>query len=114
MFLDRLRMRALNQRFLKHGHDTDVIAFSYETETCPPGYSPPRGGGELLPFGDIYISAFLARRQALKLGHGVLTEVLTLVTHGALHLIGYDDSTPRKRTAMFQRQETLLNDIISP
>ena len=96
VFLDRKDMLALNKRYLDHGHDTDVIAFNYGAEL--PG----------APFGDVYVSAYQARRQAEDLGHPILKEVLTLVAHGALHLLGYDDSTPRKKAEMFRRQDQLL------
>jgi rRNA maturation RNase YbeY len=31
-----------------------------------------------------------------------------LVVHGLLHLLGYDDSTPEDREAMWKRQEALV------
>ncbi len=92
-------MRALGRRFLRRGHDTDVIAFNYE---AGPGRRPDD------PFGDIYVSAFMARRQARELGHPVLTEVLTLVAHGALHLLGYDDATAREKARMFRVQARVV------
>ena len=96
VFLDRQRMRALNTRYLKKSHDTDVIAFPYAAD---PGPLP----GER-PFGDIFISAHKARTQAAELAHAVLNEVLILVAHGTLHLLGYDDSRPRRRAVMFKKQ----------
>jgi len=96
VFLDRARMKSLNKRFLNHSHDTDVIAFNYDQDF--PG----------APFGDIYISAYQARRQAEEMGHPILKEVLTLVIHGTLHLLGYDDATPRQKAVMFKKQDVLL------
>ena len=98
VFLDRREMLAMNKRFLRHGHDTDVIAFPYDG---------PAGPG--LPFGDVYVSAWQARVQAKAMGHPVLTEVMTLIVHGTLHLLGWEDSSPRKKAAMFRRQESLLH-----
>jgi probable rRNA maturation factor len=100
VFLDRRRMRVLNKRFLGHDRDTDVIAFDYPED---PGPVP---GGK--PFGDIFISAFQARRQAAEQAHPVLAEVLFLAAHGTLHLLGYDDSTSRRRAAMFKKQGRAL------
>ena len=100
VFLDRRRMRVLNKRFLGHDRDTDVIAFAYAED---PG--PVKGGK---PFGDIFISAFQARRQAAQQAHPALTEVLFLAAHGTLHLLGYDDATSRQRAAMFRKQEHAL------
>lgn len=92
IFVDRKRMLALNRSYLKHDYDTDVIAFNYE---------PPA-------FGDVYISAHMARAQAKNVGHSVLDEVLTLCVHGTLHLLGYDDRTKVQRRAMFARQDRIL------
>ncbi len=99
IFLDRGRMREMNRMFLSRGHDTDVIAFRYD---------PDRRNPEA-PFGDVYISAYMARRQAKQLKHSVLREVLTLAVHGTLHLLGYDDHTLRERRTMFKRQDQILH-----
>ena len=92
-------MRELNEQFLGHSHDTDVIAFRYDS-------APPKG--DEAPFGDVFISAYQAGVQAKQLGHPVLTEALTLVVHGTLHLLGYGDATPRQKTLMFSKQSRCL------
>ena len=97
LFADRRRMLGINKAFLGHSHDTDVIAFPYDE---------PQAGA-----GDIVISAPMARRQARELGHSVLREVLTLVLHGALHILGYDDHRPRDRRRMFAKQDRLLGAL---
>lgn len=100
IILDRKKMRALNKRYLDHDYDTDVIAFNY------PADKPLKN--EEAPFGDVYVSAYKARIQAKEQKHPVLKEVLTLVLHGTLHLLGYDDSTTRKKAAMFRKQDQIL------
>jgi len=102
VFLNRQRMRALNRRFLKSGRDTDVIAFGYP---APKARRPTPDE----PFGDIFISSHRARIQAKELGHSVLAEARTLIIHGTLHLLGYEDKTPERRALMFGRQLRLLN-----
>lgn len=96
VFLNRAAMKSLNKEFLNHSHDTDVIAFNYDAAV--PG----------APFGDVYVSAYQARLQAKAIGHPVLREVLTLVIHGTLHLLGYDDATPRQKALMFKKQDAIL------
>lgn len=98
VIMDRKGMLELNKRYLEHAHDTDVIAFPYADDPKP---------GE--PFGDVYISAYQARLQAAEQGHSVLREVLVLAVHGTLHLLGYDDATPRQKAAMFKKQDELLD-----
>ena len=103
VFLERRKMRALNNRYLGHARDTDVIAFNYPED---PG--PVRGGR---PFGDIFISAHKARTQAAELGHPVLTEVRILAAHGTLHLLGYDDQTARGRALMSRKTAWAVEEV---
>lgn len=101
VIMDRDGMRTLNKAYLGHDHDTDVIAFPYSDK--------PQAGE---PFGDVCISAYQARRQAVQQGHGVLKEVLTLAVHGTLHLLGYRDDTAARRSAMFRRQDLILGPML--
>ncbi len=66
----------------------------------------PAGAGPLL--GDVAISAETAERQAQEVGHGVAEELDLLLTHGILHLTGWNDETPARRRRMMRRAETLL------
>ena len=65
---------------------TDVITFPIDEE--PPIY------------GEIYISIDTARRQAEEYGVSLRNELCRLAVHGALHLAGYDDATPKQREKM--------------
>jgi ssRNA-specific RNase YbeY (16S rRNA maturation enzyme) len=48
-------------------------------------------------------------------GPGALDrEALFVFTHGVLHLLGWDDSTPRRRARMFARQRALLGRCAGP
>jgi probable rRNA maturation factor len=100
IIMDRAGMLRLNKTYLSHSHDTDVIAFPYVDRPGPDE-----------PFGDIYISAHRARLQAAEQRHSVLREVLTLAIHGTLHLLGYRDDTPLRKSAMFRKQDALLGNI---
>jgi probable rRNA maturation factor len=100
VFVDRARMRALNRQYLGHDYDTDVLAFAHER-------APGVPAGEA-PIGDVYVSGWMAARQARELGHAVLREALTLAAHGALHLLGHDDASARGRARMFRRQDEIV------
>lgn len=100
VFLSRASMRAMNLEYLGHDYDTDVIAFAHE---------PLRGVPKAeQPFGDVYVSAWMARQQAADQGHSVLREALTLAAHGALHLAGHDDTAPGPKARMFRAQDRIL------
>lgn len=93
-------IKALNRRFLGRNRLTDVIAFNF-----PP--SPIPGAD----WGEIYICLPVAARQARSMGHSLMTELLVLAAHGALHLSGMDDSTPAKRLAMNRRTASILKKL---
>ena len=69
------RIRELNRRYRQQSVATDVLSFPVEEN----GY-----------LGDVVISVETARRQARRLGHGLLRELELLLLHGVLHLMGYD------------------------
>ena len=71
-------MQAANGRFRNVRRTTDVLSF-------------PDGEDDYL--GDVLISASMAERQAVRLGHSVEAELQTLALHGMLHLRGYDHET---------------------
>lgn len=96
-FLDARRIAALNRRFLGHAGPTDVITFELE----------PAAG---VVMGDIYISPEVARQNAAAAGVGVREELVRLVVHGTLHVLGYthDEGEHRTAGAMWKRQEALV------
>jgi len=69
------KLRDLNLRHRRKNKATDVLSFPSST----PGFA-----------GDIAISAEIAARNAVELGHSVETELKILILHGLLHLAGYD------------------------
>jgi probable rRNA maturation factor len=99
-FLGPARMRALNRQWKGHDEPTDVISFAL-----------PGPGGELL--GDVYICPAVARREAVRLGIPLRQELLRLVVHGTLHVLGYDHphGAGRTRSAMWRRQERYVKAL---
>jgi rRNA maturation RNase YbeY len=103
VFTTRAALRAINRQYLGHDYDTDVITFEHESFPGTPAAEAP--------IGDIFISGWMAARQAKEQGHGVLREALTLAAHGALHLLGHDDGAPRAKARMFRRQDEILAEL---
>ncbi|MDE2060420.1 MAG: rRNA maturation RNase YbeY [candidate division NC10 bacterium] len=79
-------MTRLNRQYRGKAHSTDVLSF------------PMREGpfAALSPhlLGDVVISAETADRQAGAAGHTLQEELVALLIHGLLHLLGYDHQTP--------------------
>jgi probable rRNA maturation factor len=61
-----------------------------------------------LYLGDVAISHEAVERQAAEAGHSVAWECAYLLTHGVLHLVGYDDKTDAGYQAMVAQQEAIL------
>ncbi|MBA2627103.1 MAG: rRNA maturation RNase YbeY [Gemmatimonadales bacterium] len=92
-FLGRDAMRRLNQQYKQHDAPTDVIAF---TLTSP--------DGRLV--GDVYVCPWYAARTARRLGIGSRQEMIRILVHGVLHVLGYDHPhEDRTRSPMWRRQE---------
>ena len=95
--VDDAEIRRLNARHRGIGRRTDVLAFPLEAPDMP---------GQLV--GQIVISADAARRQARRLGVSAAMELELLVTHGTLHLVGYDDRDPVEADLMHRREREIL------
>ena len=96
--LDDAAMTSLNTKHLGHRVATDVISFGFRREP----------GAPLV--GDVYIAPGVARANAKAAGIGVREEILRLVVHGVLHVLGYDHPVDERREAspMWRRQEALV------
>jgi probable rRNA maturation factor len=90
-------IRRLNAAWRGVRRRTDVLAFPLEV---PDGPSP------LL--GQIVISADTARRQARRRRVPFPLELDLLVTHGVLHLVGYDDRDRVEAGLMHARERQIL------
>jgi rRNA maturation RNase YbeY len=102
-FVGRAAMSELNQRYLGHRGPTDVISFGLG-----------RHGGRGPVVGDIYICAEIARANAKRQGVSAQEELLRLVVHGTLHVLGYDHPVGSTRTAspMWRKQERIVARVI--
>lgn len=99
---DDASVAELNLRWRQKPTPTDVLSFAaLESEM-------PMGSGQELELGDIVVSVPTARRQALEQAHDLERELRWLVSHGLLHLLGWDHPDEDSLAAMLQKQEHLL------
>jgi probable rRNA maturation factor len=89
----------LNRAHLGRAHPTDVLAYADEPE-------------ERDYMGDVVVSTDTAARQAVEAGRPLLHEIAWLAAHGVLHLLGYDDASPRERAEMLSLQDEALYEIL--
>lgn len=130
---------ALNKQYRHQDKPTDVLSFPLLDRplVAAPAdqlWQPPGGedeedragedgkGGEARPafitpaelptnLGDIVISWPTVVRQAAQAGHHPVYELLYLLSHGTLHLVGYDDQTEAGYAAMVSIQEAVMRDV---
>lgn len=99
-------IREMNHMFLGIDEPTDVLSFPDEAGDFVQGLSEEK----LL--GDIAISLPTAVRQAEAAGHPLDSELAHLLTHGILHLCGYDHVDGAEDEArMRAREEHYLGDL---
>jgi rRNA maturation RNase YbeY len=64
------------------------------------------------PFeGEIYISVEQAKAQAKQYNVSLMNEVLRLVSHGMLHLVGYDEDTVENKNEMHRLENLYLTKL---
>ncbi len=99
-FLGPGRMQELNARYLDHDEVTDVISFGL-----------PQPDGSIV--GDVFVCRYAAVRHARELGVPVRAELLRLLVHGTLHVLGWDHPAGASRTTspMWRRQEKYLEQV---
>ena len=102
-FVGRAAISALNRRYLGHRGPTDVISFGLG-----------RAGRSAAVVGDIYVCPEVARANARARNISAGEELLRLVVHGTLHVLGYehDEGADRMKSAMWRKQERILARVL--
>lgn len=107
LLIDETEMASYNQRFLERDGSTDVLAFP--VEDLLPGVVPDKDPqGPPLMLGDVVIAPSYVRRQAADFGVTFDDEMALMVTHGILHLVGYDHIDDDEAERMEERERQLL------
>ncbi len=102
--VDEPAMEVLHVKWMDLPGPTDVMSFPMdELRPGRDGQEPAEG-----VLGDIVLCPSFAARQAVGAGHATEEELLLLLTHGILHLLGYDHAEPDEEREMFELQRTLL------
>jgi probable rRNA maturation factor len=100
--VDRHTIARLNRVHLGHRGATDVISFSFSRAS-------PRDA----VIGDIYVAPDVAREHAAARGIPLREEIVRLVVHGTLHVLGHDHppGDRREQSPMWKRQERLVRRL---
>lgn len=85
----------INKEYLQHDYYTDIITFDLSASNQEIS-------------GEIYISVDRVRDNALSLGTTLREEIHRVVFHGALHLVGYGDKSPKEIISMRAKEDHYL------
>lgn len=93
-------IRQLNKQWRNKDKPTDVLSFLVNEK--PFGY-------KYTVLGDVIISLPYAKKQAKEIGLTEKEEILRLLAHGILHLLGYDHETSEEDAkVMFDLQDKIF------
>jgi probable rRNA maturation factor len=109
LLVDTEAMARLHVQWMDEPGPTDVMSFPMDQ------LRPGREGATSEPglLGDVVVCPQVAAEQAAASGHATADEVLLLVTHGILHLLGYDHAEPEEEREMFTLQRRLVLEFLA-
>lgn len=102
--VDESAIERLHVEWMDEPGATDVLSFPMDE--LRPGRPDSQTPAGLL--GDVVICPQVAGEQAEAAGHDLATEMNILLTHGMLHLLGFDHATPAEEAEMFGLQRDLV------
>jgi len=98
IFVDDEELLEMNKQFLKHDYYTDIITFDYSEE-------PKELEAEL------YISIDRVKENAIDNCVSFREELLRVITHGMLHLVGFGDFTVMEKEEMREKENYYLKNF---
>lgn len=117
-FVGNEEIRSLNETYRGIDSPTDVLSFpmlEFEDEDALSEALQDQEEVEYideeLALGDIVVSLEKAKEQAEEYGHSFERELAFLLTHGMLHLLGYDHGDEASEKMMFEKQEDYLRQM---
>ena len=103
IFVDIDKIHEINKEYRNIDNPTDVISFAY-IDSVDENDIPEE-------LGDVFICVEKIIEQASNFGHSILRECAFLITHGILHLLGYDHIEKEDEEVMFNLQDQILNKL---
>ena len=100
-------MQTLNQRYRKIRKPTDVLSFA-------PAKLPIKGSFiDKYSLGDLVLCPSYVKKNRLvgALFIPMREELIRLIAHGVLHLLGFDHATPHTEARMFSLQEKCVSEV---
>jgi probable rRNA maturation factor len=83
----------VNKQYLNHDYYTDIITFNYNTDKIN---------------GDLFISLDRVADNANQNNVPRETELLRVIIHGVLHLLGYNDKTAKEEREIRAKEDSCI------
>lgn len=99
IFCNDAYIRNVNVEYLKHDYETDIITFDnseFEQEIES----------------DIYISIESVKENASNFNISIEEELLRVLAHGLLHLVGFNDKSDEEVLAMREEENKAINRYV--
>ena len=84
----------INKQYLNHDYYTDIITFPHSEEEV---------------YGDLYISIDRVRENAKNLSIDQELEILRVIIHGVLHLLGFKDKTKKEIEVIRKKEDEAIS-----
>ena len=91
-FVGDAEIKKLNQAYRKISQPTDILTFSGEDDFL----------------GELIIDYRQVKKQACRFGNSASQELVFILVHGLLHLLGYNDETEKEKAGMIKRGEEFI------
>lgn len=101
-FVTNNEIQQLNRDYRHVDKETDVLSFPLDDEDV---------SGGVVMLGDIIISTQKVLEQAKELGHSNEREMLYLVVHSMLHLLGYDHIKSEDKEVMREHEKIIMKKL---
>ena len=112
LITDSKSIQRLNRIYRNENEPTDVLSFQMTSDrgksTKPSFVSPPDGVRHL---GEVVISYQQAIEQAREHHHSIARELVLLIVHGTLHLLGYDHELSVEARKMKNKEHKILSSL---
>lgn len=103
--VDKDTIHKLNKDYRNVDRETDVLSFPMDEEAFD------NEGNPIFLLGDIVICLYVARNQAAEFGHSLEREMMYLICHSTLHLLGYDHIEEDDRVKMRAKEKEVMKNL---
>ena len=103
--VDKDTIHKLNKDYRNVDRETDVLSFPMDEEAFD------NEGNPIFILGDIVICLDMARNQAAEFGHSLEREMMYLICHSTLHLLGYDHIEEDDKAKMRAKEKEVMKNL---